>query len=190
MEDNSNFSETESNFVEDSGEGKSPPKKEDIPKDNEEEKEENTIDRKIESLQKELKECKNHLLRTAAEYENFRKRSEKEKDAVYSDALSFVVLGILPVADSLEAASETFANQGEEYKKGIELLKNQFDGALKKLGVEAFGEKGEKFEPTIHNAISHIEEESEEQNVVSKVFQKGYKTKNRIIRHAMVQVSN
>lgn len=189
MKDNGNFSETESSFIEGSKEIEPSHKKEDIPKDKDRKKEDKTID-KVDALQKEIKECKDRLLRTVAEYENFRKRSEKEKDAIYSDALSFVVLGMLPVADSLEAALETFAGQGEEYKKGIELLKTQFDGALKKLGVEAFGEKGDKFEPTIHNAISHVEEESEGQNIISKVFQKGYKTKNRIIRHAMVQVSN
>lgn len=143
-----------------------------------------------ESLQKQIDEYKEKLLRTTAEYENFRKRSEKEKEAIYSDALSLAVLGILPIADSLDAALNSSENQSEEYKKGIELLRNQFFKALSNLKVEAFGEVGEQFNPSIHNAISHIEEETEEQNVISKVFQKGYKSPTRVIRHAMVQVSN
>ncbi len=188
VKDKNKFSGSEDNYVEESKESKSDQEKEEVKKNNKE-KEDEKID-KTETLQRELKECKDRLLRTVAEYENFRKRSEKEKDAIYSDALSFVILGILPIADSLESALETFKGEDKEYRKGIELLKTQFDEALKKLGVEAFGKKGENFEPTIHNAISHIEEDSDEQNVISKVFQKGYKTESRIIRHAMVQVSN
>lgn len=143
-----------------------------------------------ESLQKQIDEYKEKLLRTTAEYENFRKRSEKEKEAIYSDAISLAVLGILPIADSLDAALSSSKNQSEEYKKGIELLRNQFFKALSNLKVEAFGEVGEQFDPSIHNAISHIEEDHEEQNVISKVFQKGYRSPTRVIRHAMVQVSN
>ena len=99
-------------------------------------------------------------------------------------------MSILPIEDSLEAALSSSENQNEEYKKGIKLLKDQFEKALKTLKVESFGEVGEKFDPSIHNAISHIEEESDKENEISKVFQKGYKSSTRIIRHAMVQVTN
>lgn len=143
-----------------------------------------------EKLKAELKDCKNKMLRIAAEYENYRKRSEKEKEAIYSDAISFAVLGILPVADSLEAALNSLQGQPEESRKGIELIKSQFTKALEVLDVKAFGEVGDKFDPSIHSAVSHIEDDSEKENEIAKVFQKGYKSKNRIIRHAMVQVIN
>lgn len=143
-----------------------------------------------EKLKAELKDCKDKMLRIAAEYENYRKRSEKEKEAIYSDAISFAVLGILPVADSLEAALNSLRGQPEESRKGIELIKSQFTKALEVLDVKAFGEVGDKFDPSIHSAVSHIEDDSEKENEIAKVFQKGYKSKNRIIRHAMVQVIN
>ena len=143
-----------------------------------------------EKLKAELKDCKDKMLRIAAEYENYRKRSEKEKEAIYSDAISFAVLGILPVADSLEAALNSLQGQTEESRKGIELIKSQFTKALEVLDVKAFGEVGDKFDPSIHSAVSHIEDDSEKENEIAKVFQKGYKSKNRIIRHAMVQVIN
>lgn len=159
-------------------------------KENQEENKQSEKETLEQTLKKELDECKEKLLRTTAEYENFRKRSEKEKEAIYSDALSLAVLGILPIADSLDAALSSSESQSEEYKKGIGLLRNQFFKALSNLKVEAFGEVGEQFDPSIHNAISHIEEDTEEQNVISKVFQRGYKSPTRVIRHAMVQVSN
>lgn len=144
----------------------------------------------VEDLKKELKDCKELLLRTAAEYENFRKRSEREKEAIYSDASSFAVLSILPLADSLDAASKSAESGSEEYKKGIDLLKNQMSSALKSLNVESFGEVGDGFDPNLHNAIVHKEDESAPQNVISGVFQKGYKMGDRIVRHAMVEVTN
>ena len=143
-----------------------------------------------EKLKKELESYKERLLRTAAEYDNFRKRSEKEKDAIYQDAISFATLAILPVADSLDAAISSLQGQSEECKKGIELIKSQLSKALEVLDVTPFGKVGDKFDPSIHSAISHEEDDSEKENEILKVFQKGYKSKNRIIRHAMVQVIN
>lgn len=144
----------------------------------------------FEKIKKELEDSKNFLLRTAAEYDNFRKRSEREKDAIYSNAICSAVESILPLADSFEAASKTAEKQNEEYLKGIELLRNQFDKALKSLNVESFGEIEDEFDPNIHHAISHIETEDERQNFVSGVFQKGYKIGDKIVRHAVVQVTN
>lgn len=143
-----------------------------------------------EKLKKELSETKELLLRTAAEYDNFRKRSEREKASIYGDATSKAVSVILPLADSLYAALNSSDTQSEEYKKGIELLQNQLKACFSKLSVESFGEVGDDFDPNLHNAISHTEEESDKQNFVSTVFQKGYKIGDKIIRHAMVQVTN
>ncbi len=156
------------------------------PSENKDSKEKN----EIENLKKELKNCKELLLRTAAEYDNFRKRSEKEKEAIYSDASSLAILSILPLADSLEAAERSVKNSGEECKKVTELLKNQMLSALKNLDVEPFGNIGDEFDPNFHNAIAHKEDENEKQNVISSVFQKGYKMSDRIIRHATVEVVN
>ena len=147
-------------------------------------------DSEAEKIKKDLENTKNLLLRTAAEYDNFRKRSEREKDAIYSSAVSSAVKNILPLADSLDAAIKAAENESEEYKKGIELLANQMQKALDSLDVEAFGSVGDDFDPNLHHAISHSESDEEKQNFVSLVFQKGYKIGDKIIRPAMVQVTN
>ncbi len=144
----------------------------------------------IEKLKKEAEEYKDRFLRIAAEYENFKKRTEREKEAIYADATAFSVLCILPIADSLEVANKNLENVSEEYKKGLELVTNQLNSALKVMNVEAFGELGDEFDPNLHNAVAHIEEEGEKHNCVSTVYQKGYKMGERVIRHAMVQVTN
>lgn len=143
-----------------------------------------------EKIKKELSETKELLLRTAAEYDNFRKRSEREKNSIYGDATCKAVSAMLPLADSLDAALNSSDAQSEEYKKGIDLLKNQLNDCFSKLSVEPFGNVGDDFDPNIHNAISHVEEDCEKQNFISTVFQKGYKIGDKIIRHAIVQVTN
>lgn len=156
-----------------------------------EECKESSENKELENLKKELSETKELLLRTAAEYENFRKRSEKEKSMIYYCATSEAVVALLPMADSLDAAWSAAQSADESYKKGIELLKNQMNTVLKSLEVESFGEIGDEFDPNIHNAISHKEDEEEEnQNFISAVFQKGYQIKDKVIRHAMVEVTN
>ncbi len=152
--------------------------------------EQNADNGELENLKKELKDTKELLLRTAAEYENFRKRSEREKESIYSDASALAVLSILPLADSFDAAVNSAKTQSEEYQKGIGLLKNQLDTSLKALNVTAFGEVGDDFNPNIHNAISHKDSEDEKQSFISVVYQKGYKMGERIVRHAMVEVTN
>lgn len=155
------------------------------------EKKKDKKSKEIEDLKNEMEKTKELFLRTAAEYDNYRKRSEKEKDSIYSNAVANTVNAILPIADSLEAAWNIAKNEEGEHKKGLELLKGQMETSLKSLNVEPFGEKDEEFDPNIHNAISHIDdEESEKKNFISLVFQKGYKMGDRIIRHAMVQVTN
>lgn len=144
----------------------------------------------VDKVKEELACYKDKFLRVAAEYDNYRKRTEKEKAAIYSDATIVTLQSILPVIDSLELASKSLDGVGEEYRKGIEMVSNQLSAALNKLGVECFGEVGEEFDPNIHNAVSHIDDENEKNNVISSVFQKGYKICDRVIRHAMVQVTN
>lgn len=144
----------------------------------------------VEKLKKELQSKTDILLRTAAEYENYRKRTEREKASIYSDATASAISAILPIADSIERAMQSLGDTNEEYKKGLELIKNQLEDSFKTLGVESFGEKGDKFNPDIHNAISHIENDELEENVISEIFQKGYKISDKIVRYAMVQAAN
>lgn len=151
---------------------------------------EDNINKDIAKLKEELDKQKDLLLRTAAEYENFRRRTEKEKAMIYSDATCVAVSAILPIADNIERAVKIESASAEDYQKGFEMIIKQFNDALSKLSVESFGEKGDAFNPEIHNAVSHIDNENFDENVISEVFQKGYKVKDRVIRHAMVQVAN
>ena len=128
-------------------------------------------------------------LRLAAEYDNFRKRTAKEKEQTYNNGKGDAVEKLLPVYDNLERA----LNQPTEdaaYKKGVELTMNELVKILNGLGVEIFGEKGEAFDPNIHNAVMHTEDESLGENEIAQVFQKGFRIGDKIVRFAMVQVAN
>lgn len=144
----------------------------------------------LEKTQEELKKQKEILLRTAAEYDNYRKRTEREKTAVYADATADAVTEFLAVADNLERALEQKECNVEDLRKGVEMVQTQLVGALTKLGVTAMGEVGEPFDPDLHNAVSHIEDENAGENTIAQVFLKGYKIGDKVIRHAMVQVAN
>ena len=128
-------------------------------------------------------------LRLAAEYDNFRKRTIKEKDAAYGNGKADAVAKLLPVYDNLERA----LNQPTEdaaYKKGVEMTMNELVKILGALGVEIFGEIGDSFDPNLHNAVMHIDDENLGENTLSMVFQKGFKIGDKVIRFAMVQVAN
>ena len=143
-----------------------------------------------EKLQKELAEKSDQLLRIAAEYDNFRKRSQREKDALYIDCKASVIKELLPVADNFD---RIFANPDitfEDYKKGVEMTFKQFETVFKDLKVESFGEEGEEFDPNFHNAVMHSEDENLGENVITNVFAKGYKIGDKVIRPAMVAVAN
>ena len=128
-------------------------------------------------------------LRVAAEYDNFRKRTLKEKEQSYSNGKADAVEKLLPVYDNLERA----LNQPTEdvaYKKGVEMTMTQLVNIFAGLGVEIFGNVGDTFDPNIHNAVMHIEDESLAENTIAQVFQKGFKLGDKIVRFAMVQVAN
>lgn len=141
-------------------------------------------------LEKELKAKTDAYLRLAAEYENYRRRTTADKANIYADATARAIKEILPIGDSLDMALKSIENAPDEYKKGVELICNQFKTSLEKLNVETFGEIGDEFNPELHNAVMKLEDESLGKNTVAQVFQKGYKTGDKIIRHAMVQVAN
>ncbi|MGN0497489.1 MAG: nucleotide exchange factor GrpE [Acutalibacteraceae bacterium] len=178
---------TEETASEEVKEEKQPDKKE---KKEKKDKKADKAEKALEDLKKELESQKNNYLRLAAEYDNYRKRTTNEKAGIYSDATAKAVSEILTVADSLEMAVKAAENAPEEFKKGIELVAAQMQNALAKLNVEKFGEVGEEFNPELHNAVSKVEDESLGENVIAQVFQSGYKTGDKIIRHAMVQVAN
>ena len=129
------------------------------------------------------------FLRLAADYDNFRKRTVKEKEASYGNGRADTVGKLLPVYDNLERA----LNQPTEdaaYKKGVEMTMNELVKILGSMGVEIFGAAGDAFDPNLHNAVMHIDDESLAENTVSQVFQKGFKLGDKVIRFAMVQVAN
>lgn len=143
-----------------------------------------------EKLTEELAAEHDRLLRVMAEYDNFRKRSQKEKEAAYGDTKASTIGEFLPVYDNFMRAMSAEATDLESFKKGIEMIFNQYGETLKKLGVEAFGEKGDEFDPNIHNAVMHGEDENLPENSISDVFSTGYKMGDRVIRPAVVKVVN
>ena len=126
----------------------------------------------------------------AAEYDNFRKRTEKEKLATYDNAVATAVEAFLPVVDNFALALDAGQNMPDEFRKGLELIQKKLDSALEKLRVKSFGERGEKFDPDYHNAISRVDDPEIEEDHIASVYQKGFMIGERIIRHAMVQISN
>lgn len=139
-------------------------------------------------LQEELDLTKDRLLRVTAEYDNYRKRTAKEKEGIYADAYVDVIKEILPIIDNLERAMAADGNV-EDLKKGVEMTMKGCQDAFTKLGVEEIDASGQ-FDPNFHNAVMHIEDENLDKNVVAEVFQKGYKKGEKIIRHTMVKVAN
>ena len=128
-------------------------------------------------------------LRVAAEFDNFRKRTIKEKEASYGNGKADAVAKILPIYDNLERALNQ-ETADTAYKKGVELTMNELVKIFTSLGVEIFGNVGDAFDPNLHNAVMHIESEELEENTISQVFQKGFKIGDKIVRFAMVQVAN
>lgn len=141
-------------------------------------------------LEKELAAAKEAHIRTLAEYDNYRKRTAKEKEGIYGDAKADCMKSLLGVLDNFDRALSVDNSDFESYKKGVEMIYQNFCEILKSLGVEAFGEKGESFDPNFHNGVMHIEDEELGENVIAQVFSKGYKLGDRVLRPAMVQVAN
>lgn len=164
--------------------------KEEVKEEKKDGKKSKKKDGKLSQLEDELAEQKNLYLRLAAEYDNFRKRSQREKDAIGGETKVYILSQILPVIDNFERAALNSETDAESYRKGIEMTFTQLTDIIKKLGVETFGEEGEAFDPKYHEAVMHIESEDYGENTVARVFSKGYKVGDRIIRCAAVQVAN
>lgn len=143
----------------------------------------------LEKCEAEKKELENRYLRLMAEYDNYRRRTQKERENVYPDAVANTLKELLPLLDNLQRALDTPCAD-ENYLTGIKMIQAGFEEYLKKMGVETFGKAGEPFDPNLHNAVMHIEDDSLGKNVVAQVFQSGYRRGDRILRHAMVQQAN
>ena len=128
-------------------------------------------------------------LRVAAEFDNFRKRTIKEKEASYGNGKADAVAKMLPVYDNLERALNQETSDAA-YKKGVEMTMNELVKIFTALGVEIFGNQGDAFDPNLHNAVMHIDDENLGENVIAQVFQKGFKIGDKVVRFAMVQVAN
>lgn len=165
---------------------KEAPKTEEVKEAVAEEKVENT---ELEQTKEALEKEHDQYLRLAAEYDNFRKRSQREKDSIYQDGVADTAKKFLPVYDNLERA---LANEtsDEAYKKGVQMIMNEFAKIMQTLGITVFGAVGETFDPEKHNAVMHIEDDTLEENSIAEVFQKGAALGEKVIRFAMVKVAN
>ncbi len=142
----------------------------------------------LEKANAELAETKDKYLRTAAEYDNFRRRSAKEREGIYADAYADALSALLPVLDNLERAAAY--TDGAQLADGIQLIFKSAKESLERIGVSEFGAKGEQFDPNIHNAMMHIDDEGFGENEIVEVFQKGYRRGERVLREALVKVAN
>ena len=142
----------------------------------------------IEKLKAEIKEKDDKYLRMAAEYDNFRRRSREEKDATYETALAETVEELLPIIDNLERAANY--DDGEKVKEGLAMTLKSVASVFSSMGIEAVGAVGESFDPNLHNAVMHIEDEAYGEGEIVEVFERGYKKNKRVIRFAMVKTAN
>ena len=142
-----------------------------------------------EALEKDKAALNDKYLRICAEYDNFRRRSQKEKDNLYGDIKADTMQKFLPVYDNLERALKQ-GTEDEAYRKGVEMIMTQFCATLEKLGVKKIESLGKTFDPAFHNAVMHVDDEEQGENVIVEVFQEGFTIGEKVIRFAMVKVAN
>lgn len=141
------------------------------------------------SAEQQVKEANDKYLRLMAEYDNYRKRSQKEREALYGDIKADVLNKFLPVYDNLVRALDQ-PTEDEAYRKGVEMIMAQFNKTMENLGVTEIESVGQPFDPNLHNAVMHVEDETKGENEIVEVFQKGFKLGEKVIRFAMVKVAN
>lgn len=143
---------------------------------------------KAKELTAQAEDMKDKYLRTLAEYDNYRKRTAKEREGIYADAYADCVQNLLPLLDNLERASQF--TEGDQVAQGVKMILGTLPDILGKMNVSAFGAPGDTFDPTIHNAVMHVDDEQYGEGEIVEVFQQGYKYGDKIIRYAMVRVAN
>lgn len=158
--------------------------------DKKEKPKEESLEEKLQKAEQGLKEAQDKWLRQLAEFENFRKRTNQEKQSMYSNGIRAAVESFLPVVDNFERAVAAAEDKESPTYKGIEMILKQLLEVMSGLGVEEIPAQGEPFDPNVHSAVMHIEDEGCDENVVVEVFQKGYKHGDKVIRPAMVKVAN
>lgn len=169
---------------------KSKSKKNDDRSDMKSKKELAEKDKEIEKLKAEITEKDDHHLRLLAEYDNYRKRTQSEKDAIYGTAVIDTVEKILPIVDDMERSLAACADDTSPIAEGVRMIEKKFKDTLEKMGVTAIPDVGEQFNPDLHNAIMHDEDPDKGENEISEVFMKGYKLGDKVVRHSMVKVVN
>ena len=166
---------------------------------NEEVKEETKTEKKskkskdalaLEKKDEELRELNDKYLRLLAEYDNFKKRTVKEKDAIYTDAFSSALTSLLPVIDNLERGLDAVEDKENVVYKGMEMILKQTQEIFEKMGVSQIEAVGKEFDPNLHNAVMHTEDENFGENIITDEFQKGYMYKEKVLRYSMVKVAN
>ena len=146
------------------------------------------LNKKIEESAAELAAANDKYLRLAAEYDNFRKRSAKEREGVYGDAYADALCALLPIFDNLERAVKY--SDGDSLQQGVALTLKGLTSTLEKLGITEIEAEGKPFDPNFHNAVMHVEDDTLGEGVVAEVLQKGYCKGERVLRYAMVKVAN
>lgn len=168
------------------------PKKQTKKKESKPSKEISELKELLASKTDELAQCNDKYLRLLAEYDNFKKRTAKEKEAIYIDSVGETVTSLLPVIDNFERAVNSFSEEDKQtdFYKGIEMIFNQTRECFANLGVTEIKALGEEFNPELHNAVMHIEDETIADNTIVEEFQKGYTYRDKVIRYSMVKVAN
>ena len=164
-------------------------KKEKAKKEKADKKKEETAEPKEEKKAEAPQGGSDAYLRLLAEYDNYRKRSQREKDSLYADVKADTLTKFLPVYDNLVRALNQHT-EDEAYRKGIEMIMTQFCATMEKLGVEKIESLGKTFDPTLHNAVMHVDDETRGENEIVEVFQEGFRLGDKVIRFAMVKVAN
>ena len=168
--------------------------KKDIEETKEETLEEEVLKNEESEEDKKLDELNDKLLRLSAEYENYRKRTTKEKEALYENAKANTVAAFLPLFDNIEKAiklkPQDKSGEWKAFSEGVDLMKKQMEEILTSLGVMAIDAQGEEFNPEWHNAVMHVEDDSVGEGIITEEFQKGFKIGDKVIRHSVVKVAN
>lgn len=189
-QENDEILEQEASIKNETSEAKEPTKKEKKQKGNATQLEASlaAAETKLQKSEDTISELKDSLLRTAAEYENYRKRSQKEQESAFSNGIGYAAGEMLPILDTLEAAANA-ETADEEYKKGVVMTLNKCTEVFAKLNIHEITALGENFNPELHNAVMQQPVEGVESGVITQVMQKGYTLNDKVIRHAMVAVA-
>lgn len=147
-------------------------------------------EKKLAEAEAKIEETNDKYLRVLAEYDNFRKRSQKDRELARGDAVTDTLTGLLPIIDNLMYAQKYGGADPDKFTEGVKLILDSLPATLGKMNVSVFGEAGETFDPEIHNAVMHVDDDSYGEGEIVEVLQVGYKYKDKVIRHAMVKVAN